>query len=120
MVSVAAGVLGADLDVVFADWGVTVTYHEVSQAYVPATQQVSEEYTDTEITALVSGDAGEPTRGTAGQHTTDMIEFFVKQADLPAGAPKLTSRIVHQEREYEIVGYANSEDGTTYQLLCRP
>ena len=120
MVSVAAGVLGADLDVVFADWGVAVTYREVSQTYAPATQRVSEEYTDTEITALVSGDAGEPTRGTAGQHTTDMIEFFVKQADLPTGAPKLTSRIVHQEREYGIVGYANSEDGTTYQLLCQP
>ena len=119
MVSATATLLEVDLDVAFADWGVAVTYREVSQSYVPATQQASEVFTDTSVTALISGDAGQPTVGTAGQHTSDLIEFFVKQADLPSGEPKLTSRILHGSQEYDIVGYANSEDGLTYQLLCR-
>jgi len=119
MTSVTATLLEADLDLALADWGVAVTYRQISPSYSPATQQASEVQSDSSLTALISGDAGQPTVGTAGQHTSNLIEFFVKQSELPEGEPKLTNRIVHGNREYEIVGFANSEDGLTYQLLCR-
>lgn len=116
---VTVGQLSADLDATFADWGEAITYRQVSATYDPQTQQSSESFTDTAVTAIVSGIEGEPTPGTAAQNLSASITFLVRVSELPAGEPKLTSRVVYGGAQYDIVSHENGADGLTSRLECR-
>ncbi len=117
--AVTAGQLSADLDAAFSDWGESITYRQVSATYDPQTQQTSESFTDTAVTAIVSGVEADPTPGTAAQNLSNAINFLVRVSELPAGEPKLTSKVVYGGVQYVVVGYINSSDGLTSQLECR-
>ena len=111
--------LTADRDRRFADWGETVTFREVVQTYDPESGQVSEQTTDTSVTAIVGAAPSGPTPGTAGQHLTGEITFEIKAEELPTASPVTTSRIVYGGTEYDVVSYVLSGGGLTYTLRCR-
>lgn len=108
-----------DRDRQFADWGETITFRQVTQTYNPGTQQVSEQATDTTITALVGTAPSQPTPGTAAQHLTDRIVVSIKTGDLPGPGPTSTDRIVYSGIEYDVLTFDLSVRNQVYVLECR-
>ena len=109
----------ADRDRQFADWGETITFREVSQAYTPQTQHVAETYVDTELISVTGAGGSKPSPGTGGQHLSDQIVLLVRAEDLPTGSPTPTSRVVHRDVEYDVISFGLSSQNLTYTLTCR-
>ena len=117
--TIPAAMLTVDRDRQFDDWGVSITFRQVSQTYDPQTQQVAETIIDTPLTAIVGSAPSAPTAGTAARHLTDEIQFQIKSEDLPTSTPVPTSRIVYNATEYDIVSFTLSTNGLLYALECR-
>ena len=117
--TIPAAMLTVDRDRQFDDWGVSITFRQVSQTYDPPTQKVTETIIDTSLTAIVGGAPSSPTAGTAARHLSDEVHFQIKSEDLPTSTPVPTSRIVYNTTEYDIVGFTLSTNGLVYVLDCR-
>lgn len=109
----------ADRDRQFADWGETITFRQVTQTYNSGTQQVSEQVTDTAVTALIGTAPSQPTPGTAAQHLGDQITVSIKAEDLPGSGPTSTDRIVRSGIEYDVLTFDLSVRNQVYMLECR-
>lgn len=109
----------ADRDRRFDDWGVSITFRQVTQTYDPQTQQVTEETVDTPLTALVGSTLSKPTAGAAAGHLTDEIHFQIKAEELPTSTTTPVSRIVYGGAEYDVIAFTLLTGGLIYTLECR-
>lgn len=117
--TIPSAILTADRDRQFDDWGVAVTFRQVTQTFDPETGQASEDVVDSPLTALVGSAPFEPTPGTAARHLSEEISFQIKSEEMPTATPSPTSRIVYDGAEYDIVKFMLSPGGLVYTLDCR-
>ena len=109
----------ADRDRQFDDWGETITFRQVTQTFDTQTQQVSEQPTDTILTAVVGSAAAKPATNTAGRHLIEEIDFLIKAEELPGTSPVPDSRIIYKTVEYDVLSFTITDGGLTYTLQCR-
>ena len=108
-----------DRDRQFNDWGESIVFREVTQAYDSQTQKVVETFVDSNLTAIVGAMSSKPTAGTATQNLTEQIQFLIKSEELPTTAPTSTSRVVYNSREYDVLKFNKSIHDVVYSLDCR-
>ncbi len=107
----------ADRDRCFSDWGIAIVFREVAIDYDPLTQQSVETFTDTELTAIVSQGQSSPLKTTAGQAIGSQLTIWIKPEELPSQATN--SRVLFDDREYQIVSFHRRELEPYCQLECR-
>lgn len=112
-------ILREDREQVFSDWGQELTYRVVSQVYHPETQQVDETYADQTVTVLFEEEPRRIASETGGAFFKREIVLHLKCDEVPTGEMQLDHRLVWEEREYEPVEVAKSEDGLTMRVRCR-
>ena len=117
--SVSIEQVRADRDRLFADWGEAVVFRQVVQTFTPESQDVSEDVTDTEVTAVVGPNPSQPTGGTATQHLSERLTLLIKSEELPTVSPQTTSRIVRGDVEYDVLGFVLAACGAVFTLECR-
>lgn len=108
-----------DRDRLFADWGKTITFREVTETYNPETQKIVESFTDTTLTAVVSEGESTPTAGTGAQHLTGVLRFLIKAEELPTPAAESTSRVLYGGAEYDVLRFRQSIQELVSTLECR-
>lgn len=111
--------LTADRDRQFDDWGVSITFRQVTQTFDTETQQVVEGLVDTPLTAIIGDAPSRLTAGTAAEHLTDALRVQIKAEELPTTSPTPVSRIVYNATEYDIIVFHQSTGGLVYSLECR-
>ena len=117
--TIPQSILTADRDRQFDDWGVSITFRQISQTFDPQTQQVTEDVVDTPLTAIVGDAPSHPTAGTAALHLSDALRLQIKAEDLPTTSPTPVSRIVYNGTEYDVIAFNRSTGGLVYSLDCR-
>jgi len=110
--------LKIDRDRQFDDWGETVTFREYVRSVDPQTQQVTETETETQIAAIVGHVDSQPT-AKSSRHLTDTVSFLVKAEELPTSNPAVTSRVIHNGAEYDVLEFERSSQELVYTLRCR-
>ena len=111
--------LTADRDRQFDDWGVSITFRQVTQTYDTETQLVAEGLVDTPLTAIIGDAPSHPTTGTAALHLSDELRLQIKAEELPTTSPTPASRIVYNAIEYDVIAFHRSTGGLVYSLECR-
>ncbi|MBT4865348.1 MAG: hypothetical protein HON53_09540 [Planctomycetaceae bacterium] len=117
--AIPQAILTADRDRKFDDWGVSITFRQVTQTFDTETQQVSEDVVDTPLTAIIGAAPSRPTKGTAAQHLAAALRLQIKAEELPTTVPCPASRIVYNAIEYDIIVFNRSTGGLVYTLDCR-
>jgi hypothetical protein len=115
----ASAQLLADRDQWFADWGEPITFREVAETFDPETLEVSQDPTDTALTAIIGEGAAKPAFSTAGQHLTDDLTVVIKAEELPTTDAAPHCRIVRSGVEYDVVSFDRSAADLVYALRCR-
>ena len=106
-----------DRDQCFADWGVSIVFREVATTYDPLTQQTTEEFTDTELTAIIGQGKSNVLKSTAGQALGTELVIWIKPEELPAETT--TSRVLFDGHEYRLVSFHRREKEPYCELICR-
>jgi len=108
-----------DRNVVFADWGVTVSFRVISQTYDAARMVTLNSTADTSIQGLIEKLPDRPTQASGGVFLKRELTLIVKNEDVPGGEVLLTHRIVYDGHAYEIQIAEKSVDGAVTRLECR-
>ncbi|VAX40673.1 hypothetical protein MNBD_PLANCTO02-2914 [hydrothermal vent metagenome] len=103
----------------FNDWGKTVLFRQVTQAYNTQSGQITESYTDISLIAIVGSQPATPSKGTAGKHFTLEIYVMLKAEELPVTEPTVSSRIIKEEIEYDILSSTLSSSELVRTFHCR-
>ncbi|MCA9040455.1 MAG: hypothetical protein KDA65_08920 [Planctomycetaceae bacterium] len=94
--------IAEDLDVCFVDWGTEVTLRQVAETFDQETQLISETYEDATATAISGFSKVGLTAGTAGQHFSDQVSFFVRKEEYPFSVMVNNARLHIAEAWYRI------------------
>jgi hypothetical protein len=95
----------------FADWGVSVTLRQISAAYDPQTGRLEETFSDAPLWAVPGGTSQQTVPNTAGQSQVEERTFLVRSTDLPAAVSLASARLLHAGREYRLLGIDRSAVG---------
>jgi len=106
------------LDICFLDWGTMVMLRDVSQAFNPESQVISETYVDTEVTAIPGFSQAEPARSTAQQSRSDQRAFFIRANEYPFDSEVSNARLVHGGIQYDILN-AKTSSSDLMMIECR-
>ncbi len=116
---IESGMIAADRDQLFADWGVEVVLRAVEQAYDPEDGAIEETPTDFVVTAVTGGAAKQAARGTAGQHGKIDAVFLIRGEDVPEGVELRTRRVVQGGVEYRVMSTETDAAEAIVTLHCR-
>jgi hypothetical protein len=90
-------------DLLFADWAQPIELRSVTRTYNAETGTAEESLEIVTVDAIRSPMAGASTPGTAGGHASDEAVFLVRDEDLPAEWPLLSSRVAFDETEFVVL-----------------
>lgn len=111
--------LAEDRDRIFDDWGEPFTLRQVTQSFVPETQQIAEDVVESTLTGIIGVSPTHSTLDTRGQSNTVDLVVRVKTEDFPAIPGDVTYRIVSQETEYDVISRSQPAGLAVLDLFCR-
>lgn len=117
--TIPASQLLADRDGRFADWGQPIVFRHFALVIDPQTSRWMEAAVDTPLWAIVSGPESSPVAPGVSRNLARELTVRIKAEELPAGAPRVDSRVVYAEQEYDVVSAAEESAGTVIALACR-
>jgi hypothetical protein len=111
--------LAEDRDRIFDDWGEPVTLRQVTQSFVPETQQIAEDVVESMLTGIVGTSPTQPVPDSRGHaHTIDLV-VRVKSEEFPAAEGDISYRIVSNGTEYDVISQSQPAGLAVRDLVCR-
>lgn len=105
---------------IFAKFGETVTYRQVSQSPNLKTGSLGASNTNTSIDEVLVGEVTKrDIRNSAGLLKVGDMAFRMLVSSLPSGEPAITSKIVFGGAVYDIITWAKSADRVAIDLFGR-
>ena len=111
--------LAEDRDRIFDDWGEEFTLRQVTQSFVPETQQITEDVTDSVLIGIIGASPTSPTPDTRGQSSSLDLVVRVKVEEFPASPGDVTYRIVSHGTEYVVISQSQPAGLAVLELNCR-
>lgn len=120
MAELSTTVRAAQRAPMFAIFGDTVTYRQVSQSPNLKTGSLGQSNTDTSIEEVMYGEVTKrDIKQSGGLLKAGDLAFRMPVSSLPSNEPKMTSKIIFDGTVYDIVTWGKSADGTTMDLFGR-
>lgn len=111
--------LADDRDRIFDDWSEPFTLRQVTQSFVPETQQIAEDVVESTLTGIIGVSPTHPTLETRGQSNTIDLVVRVKTEDFPSAPGDVTYRIVSNGTEYDVISRTQPAGLAVLDLFCR-
>ncbi len=94
-----------DIKRAILDWGVAMTYRVVERVLDHETQLVTETFTDTSCSVLITSEEDLPTQEAGGQAVDGAMRVVVSQEELPSDTTQLTDRVLIASEQYDITAF---------------
>ena len=111
-----SGILENDLDAVFRQWGVSVTYRHVAWVFGAVSGTVTPTPVDESATAIRSTAAVGALDEADGQLMREVVVFRIRTAEL-ADPPTRGDQVIDGSETFEVFGWTLSPDEVLWEIL---